>query len=176
MLNDSQAQKWSELRLAARHQISYTWFNRRSWSASAFPSARWSACSSEEYNPGLGPVRLGYCPTILWAQGFDRTATLTNACTARRSLQLSLWPSRKWLRRNRHINCFTFCKMLRLTWKRRLGTPVYRWDSFETHEKRIRGFMWESSNGTHCDFTTASEALNVAVQLIKRRPRDVQRA
>src|SRR5215472_14593573 len=36
--------------------------------------------------------------------------------------------------------------------------------------------MWESGNGIHCDFTTASEALNVAVQLIKRRPRDVQRA
>src|SRR5262249_45843630 len=39
-----------------------------------------------------------------------------------------------------------------------------------------RGLMWESGNGIHCDFTTASEALNVAVQLIKRRPRDVQRA
>src|SRR5215469_4726710 len=39
-----------------------------------------------------------------------------------------------------------------------------------------RGLMWESGNGIHCDLTTASEALNVAVQLIKRRPRDVQRA
>jgi hypothetical protein len=37
-----------------------------------------------------------------------------------------------------------------------------------------RGLMWESGNGIHCDFTTASEASNVAVQLIKRRPRDVQ--
>src|SRR5215831_671474 len=76
MLDDSQAQKWSELAnsdgsiaWSHRHQISYTWFNRRSWSASAFPSARWSACSSEEYNPGLGPVRLGYCPTILRCSG-----------------------------------------------------------------------------------------------------------
>ena len=36
--------------------------------------------------------------------------------------------------------------------------------------------MWESGNGIHCDFTTASEALNVAVQLIKWSPCDVQRA
>jgi hypothetical protein len=36
--------------------------------------------------------------------------------------------------------------------------------------------MRESGNGTHRDFTTASKALNVAVQLVKRRPRDVQGA
>src|SRR6516225_3171540 len=36
--------------------------------------------------------------------------------------------------------------------------------------------MWESGNGIHCDFTTASEALNVAIYFIKRGPRDVQRA
>ena len=36
--------------------------------------------------------------------------------------------------------------------------------------------MWESGKRIHRDLATASEALNVAVQLIKRRPRDVQRA
>ena len=39
-----------------------------------------------------------------------------------------------------------------------------------------RGLMWESGKRIHRDLATASEALNVAVQLIKRRPRDVQRA
>src|SRR5215469_18278037 len=34
--------------------------------------------------------------------------------------------------------------------------------------------MWESGNGIHCDFTTASEALNVAVQLVKPCAGDVQ--
>src|SRR6266513_5567949 len=34
--------------------------------------------------------------------------------------------------------------------------------------------MWESGNGIHRDFTTASEALNVAVQLVKRSPRNIQ--
>src|SRR5215469_4642837 len=35
--------------------------------------------------------------------------------------------------------------------------------------------MWESGNGIHRDFATMSETLNVAVQLVKRRARDVQR-
>ena len=39
-----------------------------------------------------------------------------------------------------------------------------------------RGLMWESGNGIHCDFTTAGEALNVAIYFVKRGPRDVQRA
>src|SRR5215469_9271731 len=38
------------------------------------------------------------------------------------------------------------------------------------------GLMWESGNRIHRDFATVGEALNVAVQLVKRRPRDVQRA
>jgi hypothetical protein len=36
--------------------------------------------------------------------------------------------------------------------------------------------MWESGNRIHCDFTTASEALNVAIYFVKRGPRDVQGA
>jgi len=36
------------------------------------------------------------------------------------------------------------------------------------------GFMWESGNRIHRDFATVGEALNVTVQLVKRRPRDVQ--
>ena len=39
-----------------------------------------------------------------------------------------------------------------------------------------RGFMWESGKRIHRDFATVGEALKVAVQLMKRRPRDVQRA
>ena len=36
--------------------------------------------------------------------------------------------------------------------------------------------MRESGNGIHRDFAAVGEALNVAVQLVKRRPRDVQGA
>src|SRR5215469_10701842 len=39
-----------------------------------------------------------------------------------------------------------------------------------------RGFMRQRGKRIHCDFTTASEALNVAVQFVKRGPCDVQRA
>ena len=39
-----------------------------------------------------------------------------------------------------------------------------------------RRFMRECGNGIHRDFATVGEALNVAVQLVKRRPRDVQGA
>jgi hypothetical protein len=37
-----------------------------------------------------------------------------------------------------------------------------------------RGFMWECSKGIYSDFASVGEALNVAVQLVKRRARDVQ--
>ena len=39
-----------------------------------------------------------------------------------------------------------------------------------------RLIMRESGNGIHRDFAAVGEALNVAVQLVKRRPRDVQGA
>ena len=38
------------------------------------------------------------------------------------------------------------------------------------------GFMWKCSKRIHRDFSTEGEALNVAVQLVERRPRDVQGA
>ena len=38
-----------------------------------------------------------------------------------------------------------------------------------------RRFVWERGNGIHRDFAAVGEALNVAVQLVKRRPRDIQR-
>ena len=38
-----------------------------------------------------------------------------------------------------------------------------------------RLIMRESGNGIHRDFAAVGEALNVAVQLVKRRPRDIQR-
>jgi hypothetical protein len=38
-----------------------------------------------------------------------------------------------------------------------------------------RRLMWESGDGIHRDLSAVGEALNVAVQLVKRRPRDVQR-
>src|SRR5205807_2474218 len=37
-----------------------------------------------------------------------------------------------------------------------------------------RRLMWESGNGIYRDFTSVGEALNVAVQLVKRRASDVQ--
>jgi len=38
-----------------------------------------------------------------------------------------------------------------------------------------RRFVWERGNGIHRDFAAVGEALNVALQLVKRRPRDIQR-
>ena len=35
----------------------------------SLPVGKMERVSSEEYNPGLGPVRLGYCPTILRCSG-----------------------------------------------------------------------------------------------------------
>ena len=39
-----------------------------------------------------------------------------------------------------------------------------------------RGFVREPGNRIHRDLATVCEALNVAVQLVKRHPRDVQSA
>ena len=39
----------------------------------SLPVGKMERVSSEEYNPGLGPVRLGYCPTILRCSAVDRS-------------------------------------------------------------------------------------------------------
>ena len=37
-----------------------------------------------------------------------------------------------------------------------------------------RGFMWQCAKRIHRDVATVGKALNAAVHLVKRRPRDVQ--
>jgi len=51
---------------------------------------------------------------------------------------------------------------------------LFRCGMSEDHVSQFvqRGLMWESGNGIHCDFAAMGEALNVAVQLIKRTPGD----
>ena len=73
MLDDSQAQKWSELAnsdgsIARTHHMVYL-VQPTELVRISLPVGKMERVSSEEYNPGLGPVRLGYCPTILRCSG-----------------------------------------------------------------------------------------------------------